>query len=92
MHEGKTVFAKLMDRLLTNELMKCVRRYGGDFHICSMPCYEQFLILAVDQLTYRESLRDIETCLRALGSKLYQNGFRSRVSKGTLADVNEKRD
>jgi len=92
MHEGKTVFAQLMDWLPKYELTKCAKRYGGDFHVRSMPCYEQFLILAFAQLTYRESLRDIETCLRALGPKLYHSGFRSRVSKSTLADANEKRD
>jgi hypothetical protein len=58
----------------------------------TLPCYEQFLILAFAQLTYRESLRDIETCLRALGPKLYHSGFRSRISRSTLADANEKRD
>jgi hypothetical protein len=92
MHEGKTVFAQLMDWLPKYELTKCAKRYGGDFHVRSMPCYEQFLILAFAQLTYRESLRDIETCLRALGPKLYHSRFRSRVSKSTLADANEKRD
>lgn len=92
MHEGQTVFAQLMDWLPKYELTKCVKRYDGDFHIRSMPCYEQFLILAFAQLTYRESLRDIETCLRALGPKLYHSGFRSRISRSTLADANEKRD
>jgi len=92
MHEGQTVFAQLMDWLPKYELTKCVKRYKGDFRVRSMSCYEQFLILAFAQLTYRESLRDIETCLRALGPKLYHSGFRSRVSKSTLADANENRD
>lgn len=92
MHEGQTVFAQLMDWLPKYELTKCIKRYKGNFHVRSMPCYEQFLILAFAQLTYRESLRDIETCLRALGPKLYHSGFRSRVSKSTLADANENRD
>lgn len=92
MHEGRTVFAQLMDWLPRHELAKCVARYRGDFHVRSMRCYEQFLILTFAQLTYRESLRDIETCLRALGPKLYHSGIRSRASRSTLADANEKRD
>ena len=92
MHEGRTVFAQLMDWLPKYELAKCVKRYKGDFHVRTLSCYEQFLILAFAQLTYRESLRDIETCLRALGTKLYHSGIRSRISRSTLADANEKRD
>ena len=91
MHEGRTVFAQLMDWLPKYEFDKCVRRYHGDFHVRSLTCYEQFLIMAFAQLTWRESLRDIETCLRALGPKLYHAGIRSRVSRSTLADANEKR-
>ena len=92
MHEGRTVFAQLIDWLPKYELAKCVERYRGDFHVRTLSCYEQFLILAFAQLTYRESLRDIETCLRALGTKLYHSGIRSRISRSTLADANEKRD
>jgi hypothetical protein len=92
MHEGRTVFAQVMDELPKHELAKCIDRYGGDFHVRSMPCYEQFLIMGFAQLTYRESLRDIETCLRALGPKLYHSGIRSRTARSTLADANEKRD
>jgi hypothetical protein len=92
MHEGRTVFAQLIDWLPKYELAKCVKRYRGDFHVRTLSCYEQFLILAFAQLTYRESLRDIETCLRALGTKLYHSGIRSRISRSTLADANEKRD
>jgi hypothetical protein len=92
MHEGRTIFAQLMDWLPKYELTKCVKRYRGDFHVRTLSCYEQFLILAFAQLTYRESLRDIETCLRALGTKLYHSGIRSRISRSTLADANEKRD
>ena len=92
MHEGRTVFAQVMDGLPKYELAKCVKRYRGDFHVRSMPCYEQFLIMAFAQLTYRESLRDIQTCLRALGPKLYHSGIRSRAARSTLADANEKRD
>jgi hypothetical protein len=89
---GKTIFAQLMDWLPKYEFSKCVKRYKGDFHVRSLPCYEQFLILAFAQLTYRESLRDIETCLRALGPKRYHSGFRSSIARSTLADANEKRD
>ena len=92
MHEGRTVFAQVMDWLPKYEFEKCVARYGGDFHVRSMTCYEQYLIMAFAQLTYRESLRDIETCLRALGRKLYHSGIRCRGARSTLADANEKRD
>ena len=92
MHEGRTVFAQVMDELPKHELAKCIDRYGGDFHVRSMRCYEQFLIMGFAQLTYRESLRDIETCLRALGPKLYHSGIRSRSARSTLADANERRD
>ena len=91
MHEGRTVFAQLMDWLPKYEFNKCVRRHRGDYHVRSLTCYEQFLSMAFAQLTYRESLRDIETCLRALGPKLYHAGIRGRVSRSTLADANEKR-
>jgi len=92
MHEGRTVFAQVMDWLPKHEFGKCVARHQGDFHVRSLPCYEQFLIMGFAQLTYRESLRDIETCLRALGPKLYHCGIRSRTARSTLADANEKRD
>lgn len=92
MHEGRTVFAQVMEWLPKYELTKCVDRYHGEFHVRSMPCYEQFLIMGFAQLTYRESLRDIETCLRALGPKLYHSGIRSWPARSTLADANEKRD
>jgi hypothetical protein len=91
MHDGRTVFAQLMDWLPPYEFRTCVRRHRGDFHVRSLTCYEQFLIMAFAQLTWRESLRDIETCLRAVGPKLYHAGIRSRVSRSTLADANERR-
>jgi|SRR5215468_2420819 len=92
MNEGRTVFAQLMDELPKYEFDKCVRRYRGNHRIRSLPTYEQFLVLAFAQLTYRESLRDIETCLRALGSKLYHSGIGQPTARSTLADANEKRD
>ena len=91
MYEGRTVFAQVIEWLPKYELSKCVVRYRGDYHVRSMPCYEHFLIMGFAQLTYRESLRDIETCLRALGPKLYHSGIRSRPARSTLADANEKR-
>src|SRR5512136_1136319 len=92
MNEGRTVFAQLMAELPKYEFDKCVRRYAGNHRVRSLPTYEQFLVLAFAQLTYRESLRDIETCLRALGSKLYHSGIRQPTARSPLADANEKRD
>lgn len=92
MHEGRTVFAQLMDYVPRYEFGKCVARYDGDKHIRTLSCYSQFQIMSFAQLTYRESLRDIETCLKAIGNKLYHTGIRRHVPKSTLADANEKRD
>lgn len=92
MHSGRIVFSQLMDYLPTYEFQKCVNRYGGDYRSRNLSCRDQFLAMAFAQLTYRESLRDIETCLRAVGSKLYHMGFRSAVARSTLADANESRD
>jgi hypothetical protein len=88
----RTVFAQLMDHLPLHEFRKCVRRYKGGHRVRSFSCLDQFLCLAFAQLTYRESLRDIEVCLGAVASKLYHMGFRGRVTRTTLADANEKRD
>ncbi len=92
MHRGKTVFAQLMDFIPAHEFRRCVHRYQGNYKVSSFSCWEQFLAMAFAQLTYRESLRDIETCLRALGSHLYHLGIRGHVSRSTLADANETRD
>jgi len=92
MNEGRTIFAQLTDWFPKYEFQKCVERYRGNFHVRSMNCYTQFMIMAFAQLTYRESLRDIETCLRSLRTKLYHSGIRTRVARSTLADANEKRD
>lgn len=81
-----------MDELPKYEFDKCVRRYAGNKHVRTLPTYEHFLVLAFAQLTYRESLRDIETCLRALGPKLYHSGIGQPTSRSTLADANETRD
>jgi len=92
MNQGRTIFAQLMDELPKHAFDKCVRRYTGNKHVRTLPTYEHFLVLAFAQLTYRESLRDIETCLRALGSKLYHSGIGQPTARSTLADANEKRD
>jgi len=92
MHSGQLVFAQLMDFLPRHEFNTCVRRYGGDRRLRGFTCRDQFLCLAFAQLTFRESLRDIETCLRAVGSKLYHAGFRGKVSRSTLADANRVHD
>jgi len=92
MHSGRIIFSQLMSFLPKHEFNKCVQRYRGEHHIRSFSCFDQFLSMAFAQLTYRESLRDIEICLRALQPKLYHAGFRGKVSRSTLADANEKRD
>ena len=92
MYSGQMVFAQLMDFLPRHEFNACVRRYRGNARVRDFSCRDQFLAMAFAQLTYRESLRDIETCLRALGPKLYHAGFRSRVFRSTLADANKHRD
>ena len=92
MHAGRTVLAQLMDLVPKHEFDKCVRRYGGDKHVRRLSCYCQFLAMCFAQLTGRDSLRDIEICLRAVGPKLYHAGLRGPVPRSTLADANEKRD
>jgi hypothetical protein len=81
-----------MDYLPAYEFQKCVNRYQGEYKLRNFSCRDQFLSMAFAQLTYRESLRDIETCLRAIGSKLYHMGFKSTIARSTLADANESRD
>ena len=92
MNTGRLVLAQLLDLLPMHEFHRCVLRYRGNFHCRRFTCYDQFLTLAFAQLTYRESLRDIETCLRALDRRLYHAGLRARVARNTLAKANEKRD
>ena len=92
MNEGRTVFAQLLDFLPKYEFDKCVARYHGNFRCRKLPAYEQFLILAFAQLTGRDSLRNIETCLESLSAKLYHSGIRQPVARSTLADANENRD
>ena len=92
MNPGRTVFAQLLQHFPRYEFDKCVRRYDGNHRIRRFPCYDQLLCLAFAQLTYRESLRDVETCLNSHHEKLYHIGFRGPVSRSTLADANELRD
>ncbi len=92
MNSGRTIFAQVMDHLPIHEFQKCVVRYRGDHNWRGFSCWDQFLCLGFAQLTYRESLRDIEACLRSVQSKLYHLGFRGRVSRSTLADANETHD
>ncbi len=92
MNQGKTVFAQLMELLPKYEFDKCVRSYRGNYKVQKFSCWEQFLVMSFAQLTYRESLRDIEACLGAVKNKLYHSGIRSNVSRSTLADANENRD
>jgi hypothetical protein len=92
MYTGKTLFARLMDYLPWSTFTRIVERYGGNYRIRTLPCSDQFRILAFAQLTYRESLRDIEACLAAQSAKLYHMGIRTSVRRSTLADANEKRD
>jgi hypothetical protein len=86
------IFAQLMEFLPRHEFNRCVKRYGGDRRLRGFSCRDQFLCLAFAQLTFRESLRDIETCLRSLGPKLYHAGFRGKISRSTLADANRTHD
>ena len=92
MNSGRTIFAQLMHLLPLAEFRRCVDRYHGDYKVQSFSCLDQFLSLAFAQFTYRESLRDIETCLRAHQSQLYHMGFRGAVSRNTLANANQQRD
>src|SRR5712692_10370162 len=92
MNSGRTVFAQLIEHLPHKQFHKCVARYGGDRYAKNFSCWDQYLAMAFAQLTYRESLRDIETCLGAVGGKLYHMGFRTSVARSTLADANESRD
>ena len=92
MNIGKTVFAQLMEQLPRYEFQKCVARYKGDARLRGFSCLDQYLAMGFAQLTYRESLRDIEACLGAIGSKLYHMGFRGKVARSSLADANEAHD
>src|SRR5665647_3367154 len=92
MYLGKPLFAQVMDFLPWKTFHRIVDRYSGDHRTRSLTCAEQFRVMACAQLTYRESLRDIEVCLSAQEAKLYHMGFREPIRRSTLADANESRD
>jgi hypothetical protein len=92
MNSGRTVFSQLIGFLPDREFRRCVHRYDGDRRLREFSCWDQYLTMAFAQLTYRESLRDIEACLRSLHGKLYHMGFHGRVARSTVADANESRD
>ena len=92
MYTGKLVFSQAMDHLPQHTLRRCIQRYNGNQHIKRFTCQDQYRCMAFAQLTYRESLRDIEACLKAQSNKLYHMGIRTAVARSTLADANEKRD
>ena len=92
MHEGHYVFAQVMQHLPLTTFRRCVERYGGEHKVKRFSCLDQYLCLAFAQLTWRESLRDIEACLRAQSSKLYHLGFRGNIARNTLANANAVRE
>lgn len=92
MNHGKLVFSQLIEFVSIKKFRRCVRRYSGDHRVRNFTCWDQFLCMAFAQLTYRESLRDIEVCLRTKSKKLYHLGIRGKISRSTLADANDKRD
>src|SRR5206468_7481613 len=91
-NQGQTIFAQIMQFLSHDEFDRCVQRFDGNRYTKRFSCWDQFLTMAFAQLTYRESLRDIEVCLAAQRRKLYHSGFSGPVRRSTLADANEKRD
>ena len=92
MYAGKLVFAQLTDLIHPEQFRRCVRRYQGDYKVKTFSCWDQFLCMAFGQLTFRESLRDVETCLRSRQDQLYHLGIHGEVSHSTLADANRERD
>jgi len=92
MNSGRTIFTQLMDFLPIYDFRRCVERYQGNKHIKAFSCWDQYLCMAFAQLTYRESLRDIEACLRAIPTRRYHIGIRGSIARSTLAEANEKRD
>ena len=91
MHRGRFIFSQILDLICRYDFNKCVDRYGGNRRVRSFSCWDQFLVMLFAQFTYRDSLRDIESCLRAFPTQLYHVGIRGSVSRSTLADANENR-
>ena len=92
MNSGKSIFSQLMDFVPRYEFHKCVQRYNGQHKVKSFSCWDQFLTMAFAQLTYRESLRDVQACPRGAGPELHHLGVRSRVPRNTMANANQVRD
>lgn len=92
MNQGQTIFSQIMSYIPKYSFDSCVKKYRGNYKVQSFTCWEQFIAMSFAQLTYRESLRDIETCLRAMQNKLYHIGIRSKISRSTLAAANQNRD
>lgn len=92
MHAGKNVFAQVMSWVHPEQFRRCVARYRGEYKVLSFSCYDQFLAMSFAQITYRESLADLEVCLRSRRDQLYHMGFRSAIAHSTLADANRERD
>ncbi len=92
MNTGRTIFSQIMDYIPMQEFRRCVERYHGTYKVQKFSCWEHFLCMAFAQLTYRESLRDIVSCLSAQQSKLYHLGFRGTIRRSTLSDANNRRD
>ena len=92
MYQGKIIFSQIMDHLPIHTFRRKVHQYQGNRYVKNFSCLDQYLCMAFAQLTFRESLRDIEACLRAQRSKLFHMGIRGKVSRSTLADANERRD
>ena len=92
MNRGQTVFSQIMDFVPMYEFRKCVKRYDGSYKVRKFSCWDHFLCMAFAQLIYRESLRDIESCLNSMRGKLYHMGFRGGIARSTIAYANEKRD
>ena len=92
MYTGRLIFSQVLDYLPSHTFRRCIARYNGNHHVKKFTCLDQFRCMAFAQLTYRESLRDIEACLRAQTSKLYHMGIQAKISRSTLAEANEKRD
>jgi len=91
-NQGSTIFAQILDFLPKRQFRRFVAKYNGNHRVRSFTCFDQYLCMAFAQLTFRESLRDIECCLRAMNDKLYHMGIRGKISRSTLADANERRD
>jgi hypothetical protein len=91
-YTGKITFSQILDFLPMHDFRKCVKCYPGNYKVKTFSCLDQFLCMSFAQLTYRESLRDIEACLRSMQNKLYHMGIRGKVSRNKLAHANETKD